>query len=86
MSHITIYTRDGCEPCRKAKALLSEHGLQYREVDVLSGPEARDEFLSRAPGAKTVPQIVISDQVIGGYTDLVDLIDTAQFQQMIGGR
>lgn len=86
MPQITIFTREGCAPCRNAKALLTERGLTYREVDVLSGPEEREEFLKRTPGATTVPQIIVNDLLIGGFTDLAGLIDTPQFQQLIGGR
>lgn len=85
MPLITVFTRDKCQPCLTAKAMLTERGLKFREVDVMSGEEARAEFLHRTAGAKTVPQILVDEQQIGGSTDLAAIIDTPQFQQLIGG-
>lgn len=86
MTSITIFTRENCAPCHRAKAMLHNRGLSFREVDVNSGDAARDEFLKRTEGAKTVPQILVGDDLIGGSDKLEAIIDSLEFQQMIGGQ
>lgn len=66
---IEVYSKENCPFCVKAKYLLDAKGLAYTEkkvgVDV-----TREELLEIAPQARTVPQIVIEGEVIGGYDQL----------------
>lgn len=66
---ITVYTKDNCPYCIKAKALLSSENIEYTErrigIDI-----TRDDFLEAFPNARTVPQIVFDEELIGGYDDL----------------
>ena len=64
-----MYTTRWCGYCIRAKALLDERGLEYDEVDLGDDPafRARQNELT---GGWTVPQIVIGDHLIGGYTEL----------------
>lgn len=66
---IEVYSKENCPFCVKAKYLLDAKGLAYTEkkvgVDV-----TREELLEIAPAARTVPQIVIEGEVIGGYDQL----------------
>ena len=62
-----IYTKENCPYCVKAKQLVPE----YTEI-VIGKDITREEFLDLFPNAKTVPQIIIEGEHIGGYTDLVD--------------
>jgi len=54
----------------RAKALLRHRGLDYTEYDVQADPGKREEMLSRANGARTIPQIFINDRHVGGYDQL----------------
>ena len=65
---IVIYTTDRCPYCRAAKDLLRAKKLAFEEVDV--GEEDRFDELVRKTGWKTVPQIFIDDQLIGGFEEL----------------
>lgn len=76
-----IYTKDYCTYCTKAKALLNAKGVQYTEYlitaenmnkagDTNQQFATREQLLERAPHARTVPQIWLDGQHIGGYTDL----------------
>lgn len=73
MSNINIYTTENCSYCVRAKQLLDRKGAAYKEIRVDSNPELRDEMITRAGGRRTVPQIFINDQHIGGCDDLMTL-------------
>ena len=66
---IIVYTKDNCPYCVKAKALLKGYGLEYVET-VIGKDITREEFLDIFPTAKTVPQIILDGERIGGYDDL----------------
>lgn len=69
---VTIYTTAWCGFCRRAKALLDEKGVEYREIDIEKTPGAREEMQQRS-GRRTVPQIFIDDAAVGGCDDLYAL-------------
>jgi glutaredoxin 3 len=66
---ITIYGAIWCGPCQSAKHLCKERGYDYIFVDVQANKEAQDMFTEQ--GFKTVPQIFIDEEHIGGYDDLM---------------
>lgn len=76
-----IYTKTNCPYCYKAKALFDTQNISYIEYIISAGlGEAstadnqqyvtREQLLERAPQAKTVPQIWLEGNYIGGYTEL----------------
>jgi glutaredoxin 3 len=69
MPRITMYTTRWCGYCVRAKALLDGRGVEYEEIDLGDDPSFRAR-LNELTGGWTVPQILIDDQVIGGYTEL----------------
>lgn len=73
MPEVTIYTTGLCPYCYRAKHLLEQKGVAYREVDVEVTPGGREEMLKRAPGRRTVPQIFIANRHVGGCDDLFAL-------------
>lgn len=66
---VTIYTKNYCPYCVKAKTLLGSLNIPYEEHDVSSTPEVIEE-LSRKSGFRTVPQIFAGDKCLGGFTDI----------------
>jgi len=76
--NIEVYSKENCAYCIRAKRLLESMHIQYVEkkigVDV-----TREQLLEVAPQARTVPQIVISGKVIGGYNDLVAYMENSNF-------
>jgi glutaredoxin 3 len=69
-SKVEIYIWTTCPFCVRAKALLDRKGVEYTEYN-LDGDEAgRSQMAKRANGRKSVPQIFIDDQHIGGCDDL----------------
>ncbi|HLD95349.1 MAG TPA: glutaredoxin 3 [Alphaproteobacteria bacterium] len=70
---IEIYTTTVCPYCVKAKALFQKKGVSYTEIDVSQDEELRLKMTQRAGGKRSVPQIFINDQHIGGCDDLYAL-------------
>ena len=69
MAHVTIYTRRFCGYCNAAKALLTDKGIAFDEIDATADPRKRQEMIERS-GRFTFPQIFIGSHHVGGYTDL----------------
>ncbi len=69
MKAIKVYSTRWCGYCVRAKALLRSRGLEFEEISLDDEPAFR-ETLHELTGGRTVPQIVIGDDVIGGYTEL----------------
>ena len=66
---VTVYTTRFCYYCRRAKHLLDAKGTDYREIAVDQEPEKRMEMIQRS-GRRTVPQIWIGEQHVGGCDEL----------------
>lgn len=66
---ILVYATRTCPYCVAARALLQSKGVQWREVLVDAEPEERAKMEERS-GRRTVPQIFIGEQHIGGFDDL----------------
>jgi len=73
MADVTIYTTLLCPYCHRAKALLSQKGVDFNEVDVGMDAAKRREMTERAGGRHTVPQIFIGAEAIGGCDELYAL-------------
>jgi glutaredoxin 3 len=69
MARIRIYTTRWCGYCVRAKALLDGKGIEYEEVSLDNDPAFRQKLFDLT-GGWTVPQILIDETTIGGYTEL----------------
>ncbi len=69
MPRIKVYTTRWCGYCVRAKALLDSKGLAYEEINLDEDPSFRQTIFDLT-GGWTVPQILIDDRPIGGYTEL----------------
>ena len=67
---IEVYTTKTCPYCFAAKDLLQKNNMPYKEYDVSFNPEMRKTLLTKT-GLRTVPQIYINGEHVGGFTDLV---------------
>lgn len=65
---VSVFTKPGCQYCAKAKALLTEKGLQFEEISL--GKDATLTSLKAVTGRDTVPQVFIGGKHIGGSDDL----------------
>lgn len=71
MPKVEIYTNRGCPSCVNAKQYLDRKGVQYEEKKLGKSKSTDVEFKLRSRGAKTVPQIFIDGEHIGGFDDLL---------------
>lgn len=72
---VEIYTKDFCIWCDRAKGLLNAHSIEFNEID-LSDDDTRIKFYENiGNNVKTVPQIFIDGERIGGYQDLREWLD-----------
>jgi glutaredoxin 3 len=71
MRHFTLYTKPSCPYCVQAKRLIERKGDSYDELE-LGKDATREQLLERAPGARTVPQIFLDEELIGGFTELAE--------------
>lgn len=77
MVKVLVYTREGCPYCVHAKQLLDYKKVQYTEVRVDLDPAMLDEVI-KLTGRRTLPQIIINGESIGGFDDLSALEKSGQ--------
>lgn len=82
MAKVIVYTTDNCPYCRLAKDLLSARKVTFEEVRVDLDDHKRDEMI-RLSNRRTVPQIFINDQSIGGYDDLAALAKSGKLDGLL---
>jgi glutaredoxin 3 len=70
LSRVTIYTTEPCGFCRVAKSLLAKRNVAFTEINLAKDPSGRAELV-RITGMMTFPQVVIDDEPIGGYQELI---------------
>jgi len=68
-AEVTLYTTRFCPYCIRARSLLDAKAVPYREIAVDRDPDLRMEMMTRS-GRRTVPQIWVGEQHIGGYDEL----------------
>ena len=83
---IEIYSKNYCPFCVSAKNLFDMKGVEYQEffIDDKNNPEFLEQMQSRAPSARTVPQIFINDKHVGGFDDLEALDNKGELNPLLG--
>ena len=64
-----VWSKDACPYCVQAKALLSQKGIEFEERKIGDG-WTKEQLLEAVPDARTVPQIFLDGELVGGFTDL----------------
>ena len=82
---VTVYTGSFCGYCVRALALLERRGIAHTEINVEDHPGLRQELLARN-GRRTLPQIYIGEQYIGGADELAALDRSGELLQLIQAR
>jgi glutaredoxin 3 len=81
-SNIILYSTRFCPYCIQARNLLDSKRASYTDIDVGSQPELRREMMTRS-GRRTVPQIWIGEQHVGGFDDLALLERQGRLDQLL---
>ncbi|MBM3598759.1 MAG: glutaredoxin 3 [Alphaproteobacteria bacterium] len=84
MPDVEIYASQFCPYCYRAKKLLSEKGVDFREYDVDVDSHLRADMRKRAGGRNSVPQIFIDGRHIGGCDDLYALDQKGGLDPLLG--
>jgi GrxC family glutaredoxin len=83
VADVVMYKTIVCPYCNMAGALLRKKGVSWREIDVTCDASLRRDMEERS-GRRTVPQIFIDDQSVGGYDDLARLERAGELDALLG--
>lgn len=64
-----VWSKYGCSFCDQAKDLLTLKGIEFEERKIGDG-WTKEELLDAVPTARTLPQIFIEDNLVGGFNNL----------------
>ncbi len=80
---VLLYTTNWCPFCRRAKTLLKEKGVQWKELDIEADPVHR-QAMTEASGRSSVPQIFINGTYVGGSDELFALDVRGELDKFLG--
>ena len=82
-ANVVVYSTTVCPYCIRAKQLLERKGIEYKEINLSNeAPEVRTELMQRT-NHRTVPQIFIKDQFIGGFDQLYALEREGKLDELL---
>ena len=81
-ARVRMFTTLVCPYCVRAKMLLKKKGVEFEEIDVSSDHETR-AWLVKTTGRRTVPQIFINDEAIGGFDDMYALDQAGELDKKL---
>lgn len=81
---VVMYSTTFCPYCERARALLRRKGVAFREVKVDDDPSQREVMLRKSGGRRTVPQIFIGEQHVGGFDDMNALDRAGGLDPLLG--
>ena len=82
MAQITVYTTEPCSFCIRVKQLLTTRGVEYEEVNLSKDPEGRAQLVERT-GMLSFPQVVIGDEVIGGFRETFEADRSGRLRELL---
>lgn len=82
MAEVTIYTKNICPYCTKAKTLLQSKEQPFTEISLDKHPELIEEMVKKSQRT-TVPQIFINGQSIGGFDDMNALNQQGKLDKLL---
>ncbi len=83
MSKVEIYTWQYCPFCIRAKSLLKKKNVNFIEYKIDNDEDSRALMIERADGRRTLPQIFIDDEGIGGCDDLYALENENKLEALL---
>jgi len=85
MKPIVVYSGPNCPYCDRAKLLLKKKGVTFEEFNVRSDSEKLAEMMQKTNGKRSIPQIFIGEQHIGGCDDLYALESAGKLDALLTG-
>jgi len=83
-SEVVIWTNRGCPACVRAKSFFDSKKINYDEKKLSSNPSIQRAFALATKGAKSIPQIFIDGEHIGGFDDLQNLQKRGELDYKLG--
>ena len=80
---VTVYSKDYCPYCDRAKALLKSKGVAFEAIELQDHPGEFEKLKART-GLMTVPQIFVGEKLIGGYSDMAELDREGELDKLLG--
>lgn len=77
MTRAIVWSKDQCPYCDQAKQLLTSRGIAFEERNI-TGDWTREQLQEAVPAARSVPQIFLDQQYIGGFNELRNYLDKDQ--------
>lgn len=65
-----IWSKPDCPFCVQAKNLLASKNIEFEERNIMAGTWTKEQLLEAVPTAKSLPQIFLDEELIGGFTEL----------------
>ncbi len=85
MAKVTMYCTEVCPYCVRAEALLKKRGVtEIEKIRIDLNPEQRDIMIAKT-GRRTVPQIYIGEQHVGGFDDMAELDSQGGLVPLLNG-
>ncbi len=85
MANVEIYTKPTCPFCVRAKQLLDGKGVSYTEYNIANDDEKREEMINRADGRRTVPQVFVDNEGLGGCDEIHALDRQGKLDALLNG-
>ena len=82
MPKIEVYSKGYCPFCKMTKSTLRDLGLKFQEIDITNNPKRQQEMNKRSK-RRTVPQIFINNQHVGGNDDLQIALSNGKLKKLL---
>ena len=82
MNEITVYTTEPCSFCLRVKGLLKARGVKFAEINLAKDPAGRIELVRRT-GMTSFPQVVVGDQLLGGFTEVQAAAQNGRLDELL---
>jgi glutaredoxin 3 len=82
MSKITVYSTDPCSFCTRVKGLLEARGADFAEINLTKDPAGRMALVQKT-GMMSFPQVLIDDELLGGFAELQAAIDSGRLDELL---
>lgn len=80
---VVMYTKSSCPFCTAARSLFRDKNVEFTEIAIDGDADRRSEMIERS-GRRTVPQVFIGDEHVGGFDDLDALEQEGALDRMLG--
>lgn len=71
---VIIWSKNQCPFCEQAKLLLQSRGIEYEERNIMGDTWTKQQLLEAVPEARSLPQIFVDDEHIGGFKELKEIL------------